>query len=90
MGAATPHKIVEIPGVSYDMDGAGPRFLAEFDTAIQWMSDHPLMESGSGLIQSPPIRPACGFFDGRSIFALPQVESRSQGPPASARTHYPV
>jgi len=43
MDAATPHKIVEIPGVPHDMDGAGPRFLTEFDTAIQWMMDHPLL-----------------------------------------------
>ena len=42
MDAATPHKIVEIPGVPHDMDGAGPRFLTEFDMAIQWMLDHPL------------------------------------------------
>ena len=43
MGAATPHKIVEIPGVSYDMDGAGPRFLTEFDMATQWTLDHPIL-----------------------------------------------
>ncbi len=28
-------------GVPHDMDGAGERFLAEFDTAIQWMLDTP-------------------------------------------------
>ena len=43
MDAATPHKVVEIPGVPHDMDGAGPRFLMEFDMAIQWVSDHPLL-----------------------------------------------
>jgi hypothetical protein len=40
VGAATLHKIVEIPGVPHDMDGVGPRFLTKFDMAIQWMLDH--------------------------------------------------
>lgn len=35
----TPHKLVVIPGVPHDMDGAGERFLAELDMAIQWMAD---------------------------------------------------
>ncbi len=43
--AATPHKIVEIPGVPHDMDGAGERFLSEFDMAIQWMLDTPVLEN---------------------------------------------
>jgi hypothetical protein len=43
MDAATPHKVVEIPGVPHDMDGVGPRFLMEFDMAIQWMLDHPIL-----------------------------------------------
>jgi dienelactone hydrolase len=37
--AATPHKLIEIPGATHDMDGAGDRFMAEFDMAIQWISD---------------------------------------------------
>jgi len=41
LGPATPHKLVQIPDVPHDMGGAGPRFLAEFDMAIQWMEDHP-------------------------------------------------
>ena len=39
LDAATPHKLVLLPGASHDMDGAGPRFIAEFDMAIQWMLD---------------------------------------------------
>lgn len=39
--AATPHKIVEIPDAPHDMDGAGERFLSEFDMALQWMLDTP-------------------------------------------------
>lgn len=37
----TPYKLVEIPGAPHDMDGAGDRFLSEFDMAIQWMLDTP-------------------------------------------------
>ncbi len=40
LGPETPHKLVKIPDVPHDMGGAGPRFLAEFDMAIQWMADH--------------------------------------------------
>ena len=36
-----PHKLVEIPDVPHDMGGACARFLAEFDMAIQWMTDTP-------------------------------------------------
>ncbi|MFT3991480.1 MAG: hypothetical protein QM680_08710 [Luteolibacter sp.] len=32
----TPYKLITIPGAPHDMDGAGPRFLAEFDEALQW------------------------------------------------------
>ncbi len=39
LGPKTPHQLVRIPGVPHDMGGAGPRFLAEFDMAIQWMMD---------------------------------------------------
>ena len=35
-------KLVEIPGASHDMDGAGDRFMAEFDMAIQWTLDTPI------------------------------------------------
>lgn len=40
LGPETPHQLVKIPDVPHDMGGAGPRFLAEFDMAIQWMADH--------------------------------------------------
>ena len=40
--AEVPHKLVEIPGVSHDMGGAGDRFMAEFDMAIQWTLDTPI------------------------------------------------
>lgn len=40
LGTETPHKIVSIPDVPHDMGGAGPRFLSDFDMAIQWMADH--------------------------------------------------
>ena len=40
--AEVPHKLVEIPGASHDMDGAGDRFMAEFDMAIQWTLDTPI------------------------------------------------
>ena len=36
-----PHKLIRIPGVLHDMDGAGERFQAEFDMAVQWMLDTP-------------------------------------------------
>ncbi|MEY3897895.1 MAG: hypothetical protein RLZZ214_3416 [Verrucomicrobiota bacterium] len=39
--ADTPHKLVEIPDTTHDMNGAGERFLSEFDMAIQWMLDTP-------------------------------------------------
>ena len=39
--AATPHKLVKIPDATHDMNGAGERFLSEFDMAIQWMLDTP-------------------------------------------------
>lgn len=42
MPAAVPHKLVEIPGASHDMDGAGDRFMTEFDMAIQWTLDTPV------------------------------------------------
>ena len=42
LGPRTPHKLVRIPGVPHDMGGAGERFLAEFDMAIQWMIDTPV------------------------------------------------
>ena len=48
MDAATPHKVVEIPSVPHDMDGAGPRFLTEFDMVIQWVSDRPILVVGGG------------------------------------------
>lgn len=41
MGAATPRKQVVIPGAPHDMDRAGPRFMSEFDMAIQWTLDTP-------------------------------------------------
>lgn len=41
LGPETPHKLVNIPDVPHDMGGAGPRFLTEFDMAIQWMADQP-------------------------------------------------
>jgi pimeloyl-ACP methyl ester carboxylesterase len=37
-----PHKVVDIPGAPHDMDGAGNRFMTEFDMAIQWMLDTPV------------------------------------------------
>ncbi len=46
LGPRTPHKLIRIPGVLHDMDRAGERFQAEFDMAIQWMSDTPLAPGG--------------------------------------------
>lgn len=43
--AATPHRLVVIPGLPHDMDGAGERFLSEFDMGIQWTLDTPLPTS---------------------------------------------
>jgi len=37
--SATPHKLITIPDAPHDMDGAGPRFLSEFDQALQWTAD---------------------------------------------------
>ncbi len=45
--AEVPHKVVEIPGAPHDMDGAGDRFMAEFDMAIQWMSDTSIVQPAS-------------------------------------------
>ena len=42
LGSGTPHKLNKIPGVPHDMGKAGPRFLSEFDMAIQWMLDTPV------------------------------------------------
>ncbi len=42
LGPGSPHKLVQIPDVPHDMGGAGPRFLAEFDMAMQWMLDTPV------------------------------------------------
>lgn len=42
LGPETPHKLISIPGVPHDMGGAGERFQAEFDMAIQWMNDTPV------------------------------------------------
>lgn len=39
---ATPRKVVHLPNTTHDMNGAGPRFLSEFDMAIQWMLDTPI------------------------------------------------
>ena len=36
LGPGCPHKVVDIPGVLHDMGGAGDRFLAELDKAMQW------------------------------------------------------
>lgn len=41
LGPRTPCRLVDLPGVAHDMNGAGPRFLAEFDMALQWTDDHP-------------------------------------------------
>jgi len=41
LGPRVPHKLICIPGVLHDMDGAGERFQAEFDMAVQWMLDTP-------------------------------------------------
>jgi len=38
--SATPWKLITIPDVPHDMDGAGNRFLSEFDQALQWTVDH--------------------------------------------------
>lgn len=38
----TPHKLVEIPDATHDMNGAGSRFLSEFDMAVQWTLDTPI------------------------------------------------
>lgn len=38
----TPHQLVVLPGAPHDMDGAGPRFLSEFDMGIQWTLDRAL------------------------------------------------
>jgi len=35
----TPHKLVLIPAATHDMNGAGDRFMSEFDMAIQWTVD---------------------------------------------------
>lgn len=35
----TPHKHVLMPGATHDMNHADPRFLAEFDMAVQWTLD---------------------------------------------------
>ena len=43
LGSGTPHKLVRLPGVAHDMGGACERFLAEFDMAIQWMADTPVL-----------------------------------------------
>ncbi|MEO5916922.1 MAG: hypothetical protein ABIS50_22025 [Luteolibacter sp.] len=40
--AATPNKLVVIPDATHDMNGAGDRFLSEFDMAVQWMIDAPI------------------------------------------------
>ncbi len=40
--AETPHKLVEIAQATHDMNQAAPRFLSEFDQAIQWMIDTPI------------------------------------------------
>lgn len=45
LGASTPHKLVKIPAATHDMNGAGPRFLSEFDMAIQWMLDTPVPQA---------------------------------------------
>ena len=45
LDAATPHKLVNIPDATHDMDGAGDRFMTEFDMAIQWMID-PVVPGG--------------------------------------------
>lgn len=42
MHPETPHKLVEIPKATHDMDHAGNRFLSEFDMAIQWTLDTPI------------------------------------------------
>ncbi len=42
MSAATPHKLVEIPGATHDMDHGSERFLADFDMALQWTLDTPI------------------------------------------------
>jgi len=39
LGTRTPHKLIRIPDVVHDMNGACERFLAEMDMAIQWMLD---------------------------------------------------
>ena len=35
----TPHRLVEIPNATHDMNRASIRFLSEFDMVIQWMLD---------------------------------------------------
>lgn len=41
MHAESPHKLVRIQAATHDMNGAGERFLSEFDMAIQWTLDTP-------------------------------------------------
>ena len=48
LGPETPHQLVTIPEVPHDMGGAGTRFLAEFDMAIQWMVDRSKAAAGGG------------------------------------------
>ncbi len=40
LGSASPHLLIKIPRVLHDMGGAGDRFLARFDQALQWTLDH--------------------------------------------------
>ena len=42
LGSGTPNKLITIPGVPHDMGKSGPRFLSEFDMAIQWTLDTPV------------------------------------------------
>lgn len=44
LGPRTPCRLVDIPGAAHDMNGAGPRFLAEFDMALQGIDDRPASE----------------------------------------------
>jgi pimeloyl-ACP methyl ester carboxylesterase len=41
LGPETPHKVFEIPMVLHDMGGAGDKFLATFDQAIEWIIQQP-------------------------------------------------
>ena len=38
--SATPHRLIVIPDAVHDMNGAGARFLTEFDMALQWTLDN--------------------------------------------------